>query len=214
MGFIKKLIRLNIGLLLFSVGIVMMINADMGLSPWDVLHQGISRQTPLTMGQASILVGLGIVAFNFIFHEKVGMGTILNMFVIGLFMDFLMINDIIPQPGHLALRLLLLISGMVVIAVASWLYIGAGLGAGPRDGLMVALHKRTGKSVRFVRNSIEISVLIVGFFLGGSVGPGTVITSVGQGFIIQFVFKLLNFNVRSVSHRYIDDTVRSLFERS
>jgi uncharacterized membrane protein YczE len=202
-----------LGLFAYSVGIVMLINANMGLSPWDVLHQGISRQTVLTMGQAGILVGLGIVFFNFIFKEKVGVGTILNMLFIGIFLDFLMLNDILPQPDGLLARVSMLIGGMIVIAIASYLYIGAGLGAGPRDGLMVALQHKTGKSVRFVRNSIEITALVIGFILGGSVGPGTVITSVGQGYIMQFIFKVCRFNVKTVSHSYIDDNIRSALGR-
>ncbi len=213
MKFIIKVIRLMLGLFAYSVGIVMLINANMGLSPWDVLHQGISRQTVLTMGQAGILVGLGIVFFNFIFKEKVGVGTILNMLFIGIFLDFLMLNDILPQPDSLLARVSMLIGGMIVIAIASYLYIGAGLGAGPRDGLMVALQHKTGKSVRFVRNSIEITALVIGFILGGSVGPGTVITSVGQGYIMQFIFKVCRFNVKTVSHSYIDDNIRSALGR-
>ncbi len=209
-----KMLRLLIGLFLFSVGIVMTINAKLGLAPWDVLHQGISRQTVLTMGEASIIVGLIIVVFNFVFREKVGIGTILNMVVIGAFLDFLMLNHILPEPAGMTGRIGLLIGGMVMISIASYLYIGAGLGAGPRDGLMVALNRRTGKSIRFVRNFIEISALIIGFFLGGTVGIGTVAMSLGQGYVIQFVFKVFNFNVKTVKHSYIDDNLRKAFGKA
>lgn len=209
-----KLIRLIIGLFIFSIGIVMTINAKLGLAPWDVLHQGISRQSILTMGQASIVVGFIILVFNFIFKEKVGIGTILNMVIIGLFLDFLMLNHSLPEPDGLPGRIALLAGGMVMISIASYLYIGAGLGAGPRDGLMVALHKKTGRSIRFVRNFIEISALISGFILGGTVGIGTVAMSVGQGYVIQFIFKLFNFNIRTVEHSYIDDNIKKAFGKA
>jgi uncharacterized membrane protein YczE len=207
--FIIKLIRLLLGLFLFSLGIVMTVNARLGLAPWDVLHQGISHQTILTMGQASIGVGLIIIVLNFAFKEKIGIGTILNMVVIGLFIDFLMLNKLLPEPAGLPAKLALLFGGMVVISIASFLYIGAGLGAGPRDGLMVALHRKSGKSLRFTRNFIEITALIIGFFLGGTVGVGTVVLSLGQGFVIQFIFKLCKFDVKTVKHNYIDDNIRN-----
>ena len=206
-----KLIRLIFGLFLFSVGIVMTINAKLGLAPWDVLHQGISRQTILTMGQAGIIVGFIIILFNFFFKEKVGIGTILNMIFIGVFLDFLMLNHILPEPSGLPGRIALLIGGMVMISIASYLYIGAGLGAGPRDGLMVALHNKTGKSIRFVRNFIEISALAIGFLLGGTVGIGTVAMSLGQGYFVQLVFMLFKFNIKTVKHSYIDDHIKALF---
>ena len=209
-----KMMRLIIGLFLFSVGIVMTINAKLGLAPWDVLHQGISRQSILTMGQASIVVGFVIILFNFFFKEKVGIGTILNMVVIGVFLDFLMLNHILPDPAFLPGRIALLIGGMVMISIASYLYIGAGLGAGPRDGLMVALHNKTGLSIRFVRNFIEISALVSGYFLGGTVGIGTVALALGQGYVIQFVFKIFKFNVRTVKHSYIDDNLKKAFGRA
>jgi uncharacterized membrane protein YczE len=208
-----KLARLVIGIVLYAVGIVATINAHLGLSPWDVLHQGIGLQTGITMGQASILVGLAIVFLNFFFKEKVGIGTILNMILIGWFLDIIMINDLLPEPKEMIFRLLMLVMGMFIVGIASYLYIGAGLGAGPRDGIMVALHKKTGKSVRFIRNSIEISVLIIGYFLGGSVGVGTVILSLATGYVIQFVFKVFKFNIKTVKHRYLDEDIKKLLRK-
>lgn len=208
-----RIIKLITGLLLYAVGIVFTINVHLGLSPWDVLHQGLSRETGITMGQASIYVGLAILVLNFAFKEKIGYGTILNMYLIGWFLDFLMINKIIPEPSGMPMKFIMLACGMLIIGLASYLYIGAGLGAGPRDGLMLALYHKTGKSIRFVRNSIEITVFIAGFFLGGTVGLGTVILSLGIGPVIQLVFKLFKFDVKSVHHLYIDDHIRSLFSK-
>ncbi len=102
----------------------------------------------------------------------------------------------------------MMLGGMFIIGLASYSYIGAGLGSGPRDGLMVLLTKKTGKSVRFIRNCIEMTALITGYFLGGFVGIGTLINALGIGYFVQFVFKLFKFNVKAVEHRYVEDDIR------
>lgn len=203
----KRLVRLFIGLFLYSLGIVLTINANVGLAPWDVFHQGMSKITGITMGQASIGVGIIIVALNFAFAERVGWGTIFNMYFIGYFMDILMINHMIPVFEHIILQFLMLILGMLTIALATFCYIGAGFGSGPRDGLMVALTKKTNKSVRFIRNSIEISVLAAGYLMGGFIGIGTLITAIAMGYFVQFIFKIFKFDIKSVKHRFIDEDI-------
>ena len=203
-----SLIRLFIGLFLYAVGIVFTINANLGLSPWDVFHQGISKLTGITMGQASIIVGLLIVILDWLLGERVGVGTVLNMLFIGIFMDLLMLNHLVPTFNNIAARAIMMILGMAIIGIASYFYIGAGLGSGPRDGLMVSLTKKTNKSVRFVRNCIEFTVLVIGYFLGGTVGFGTLIMVVGGGYFVQFAFKIFRFDVRKVEHEFIDDYVK------
>lgn len=198
-------IRLFIGLFLYAVGIVFTINANLGLSPWDVFHQGISKLTGITMGQASIIVGLLIVILDWLLGEKVGLGTICNMLFIGIFMDLLMLNHLVPIFNNLIAKVIMMFLGMFIIAIASYFYIGAELGSGPRDGLMIALTKKSQKSVRLVRNCIEATVLIVGYFLGGTVGFGTLVMVICGGYFVQFAFKLFKFDVRKVEHRFIDD---------
>ena len=171
------LVRLFIGLFLYAVGIVFTINANLGLSPWDVFHQGVSKLTGITMGQASIMAGLIIVILDWVLGERVGLGTILNMLFIGIFMDLLMLNHLVPIVHNIILKVIMMFLGMFIIGIASYFYIGAGLGSGPRDGLMVSLTKKTNKSVRFIRNCIELTVLIIGYFLGGTIGFGTLIMS-------------------------------------
>lgn len=207
-----RIIKLVAGLFLYSVGIVMTINANLGLAPWDVFHQGLGYKIGITMGQASIVVGVIIVFFNFFFGERIGWGTLSNMVAIGLFLDIIMYHHLIPTYEAMIPSLLLLLSGMFVIGIASYFYISAGFGSGPRDGLMIALTKKTGRSVRFVRNSIEISALVIGYFLGGRIGIGTVITSVAIGYFIQFAFKLFKFDVRTIRHRFIGDDAKALRE--
>lgn len=207
-----RILRLFLGLFLYALGIVMTINANLGLGPWDVFHQGLSNRLGITMGQASISMGLLIVAVNYFAGEKLGWGTICNMLFIGMFMDMLMLNYLVPVFDNRILQVLMMFAGMFVIGTASFFYIGAGLGSGPRDGLMVMLTKRTGKSVRFIRNSIEMTVLVAGYFLGGFVGVGTVIIAFGIGYMVQLAFKVFRFDVKSVQHRYIEDDIRFLKE--
>lgn len=201
------LVRLFVGLFLYSVGIVFTINANLGLSPWDVFHQGISKLTGITMGQASIIAGLFIVILDWVLGERVGIATICNMLFIGIFMDLLMLNHLVPVFNSMIIRVIMMLIGMFIIGIASYFYIGVGLGSGPRDGLMVAITKKTGKSVRLVRNCIEFVVLVIGYFLGGTVGFGTLIMVVCGGYFVQFAFKLFDFDVRKVNHIFINDYV-------
>jgi uncharacterized membrane protein YczE len=205
---IKRILRLFAGLFLYAVGIVMTINANIGLSPWDVFHQGLSKNVHITMGQASISMGILIVVINSILGERIGWGTISNMLFIGIFMDILMINNIIPVFENIILKLGMMFIGMFVIGTASFLYISTGFGSGPRDGLMIALTKRTGKSVRFIRNCIEVSVLAVGATLGGSLGIGTPIMAFTIGPAVQLAFKLYKFDVSKIKHRFIDEDIK------
>jgi len=207
------LVRLFIGLFLYAVGIVFTINANLGLSPWDVFHQGVSKLTGITMGQASIMAGLMIVILDWVLGERVGLGTILNMLFIGIFMDLLMLNHLVPIFHNIILKVIMMFLGMFIIGIASYFYIGAGLGSGPRDGLMVSLTKKTKKSVRFIRNCIELIVLIIGYFLGGTIGFGTLIMVIGGGYFVQFAFKIFKFDVRKVEHRFIDDYVKIIKDR-
>ena len=204
------IIKLFAGLFLYAAGIVMTINANIGLAPWDVFHQGLSKTFGITIGQASIGIGIIIVIINSLFREKVGWGSLGNMLFIGVFVDLLMLNHIIPEFENLVLRVLMMFSGMFVIGVATYLYISVGLGAGPRDGLMVALTKRTGKSVRLVRNTIETVVVIIGYFLGGTVGVGTLVIALTIGVFVQLAFQLFKFDVKKVEHRFIDEDIKLL----
>ncbi|KMT21979.1 YczE/YyaS/YitT family protein [Clostridium cylindrosporum] len=207
------LLKLFLGLFLYAVGIALTINADLGLSPWDVYHQGLSKLTSITMGQANIVTGLVILIIDWKLGERIGIGTICNMFFIGIFMDLLMLNDVIPVFHSMILRVITMLIGIFIMGIATYFYISVGLGSGPRDGIMVAITKKTNKSVRFVRNSMEFSVLIIGYLLGGSAGIGTLIMVVGVGYSVQFAFKIFKFDVRKLEHKYIDDHVKYLKEK-
>lgn len=205
-----KIIKLMIGFVFCAVGIVLTINANLGLYPWDVLHEGISKTTGITMGNANILVSAIVLVLNVFLGERLGLGTLLNMVIIGRLIDIIMLNDLIHMANDFVSGILMLIIGMIILSIGCYLYIGVGLGSGARDGMMVALQKRSGRPIRVVRGSLEIGAVVIGFLLGGTIGIGTIITSIGLGYCMQFIFKIFNFNVVSVKHRYIKEEIKSL----
>jgi uncharacterized membrane protein YczE len=188
----RRLIQLYAGLVLYGVSLAMEVRAGLGLDPWDVFHQGVANHTGLSFGTVVIVVGAAVLLAWIPIRQKPGLGTVSNVIVIGLVVDVAL--DAIPPAGPLAVQLALMFGGVFLNAVAGAAYIGAGLGPGPRDGLMTGLVARTGRSVRLVRTSIELSVLTVGALLGGSVGIGTVVYALGIGPLLHVLLPL--FTVR------------------
>jgi len=207
---VLRYMKLFLGFFVCSLGVIIIIKSDLGFSPWDVLHQGISKVSSVTIGQASILVGLGVITLDLFLGERIGSGTILNILFIGSFMDLILFLDIVPLSTNLAMGISMMFLGLLVFSVGCYLYISTGLGCGPRDALMVALTKKTRLSVRAVRNTIEISVLAAGYLLGGYAGMGTVITALFTGTFIQGVFRFFDFDVKAVVHRDIRGEVLSI----
>lgn len=178
-----RLVQLNLGLFLYGFTMAMMVESTLGLDPWDVFHEGLTRHVGLTFGQVVIATGAVILLLWIPLRQMPGVGTVLNVLVIGLAADFGI--AVLAQPDEMWLRVLLLVGGVVGNGFAGALYIGAALGSGPRDGLWLGLVRRTGHSVRFWRTTIEVAVLAVGFALGGTVGVGTVLYAVTIGPIVQ-----------------------------
>lgn len=205
--------RLIFGLFLFGLGVVLTINAQIGVAPWDVFHEGLSKVTGITVGRANIYSGLAIVVLDLVLGQQIGWGTVLNMILIGTFIDILMLNNLLPVFQGFLPRLLMLILGMITQGYACYFYLSAALGAGPRDGLMVVLTKRTGKSVRVIKSTIEVFAVTVGFILGGNPGIGTVIMALFNGSIWQIIFKSLDFEISEIQHRFIPDDIKYLKER-
>lgn len=166
-----RLIRCLVGLVLLGFGLGLTVAADLGLSPWDVLHQGLSERLDITIGQASIGVGVLVLLGWIPLRERPGIGTVLNVFVIGLVTDLTLVS--VDTPDAMWLRVVYMVFGAALWGPGSGLYIGVGLGPGPRDGLMTGLARR-GLRVGRVRAGIELGALVIGWFLGGSVGVGTV----------------------------------------
>lgn len=195
--------RLFFGIFLYGLGIVLAIRADIGIAPWATFHQGISNALGITFGQATIGVGIIILAINYTIGIKIGFGTVINVFGIGSIVDFLLAYNLVPKMTTLFTGVIMVILSMFVIALATYFYIGAGYGTGPRDGLMVGLVKKTNKKVGSIRGGIEVTVLFIGFLLGAKVGIGTLILGVGIGPIVQWTFKVLDFDVKNIEHQYL-----------
>jgi uncharacterized membrane protein YczE len=173
-----RLVNLFAGLVLFGASLALMLRSGLGLGPWDVLHQGLSERTGLPIGQVVIGVAVVVLLLWIPLRQRPGFGTISNVIVVGLAVDATL--ALLPEPHPLAARFGYLILGILANAVATGLYIGAGLGPGPRDGLMTGLARR-GYSIRLVRTLIELSVLAIGWLLGGTLGVGTVLYAVTIG---------------------------------
>lgn len=180
---IRRLIQLFLGLALYGLSIGFVIRSGLGGNPWDVFHQGVSKHTDISLGTIIIIVGASVLLLWVPLRQRPGIGTISNVFMIGIFADIGL--WMLPPAPSLPLAWAMLTTGILLNGVAGGAYIGAGLGPGPRDGLMTGLVKRTGGSVRVIRTGIELVVLGSGWLLGGTVGIGTVIYAIAIGPIVH-----------------------------
>lgn len=190
----RRLVQLAVGLVLYGVTMGLMVRSGLGLDPWDVFHEGLANRTPLSFGTVTILVGALVLLAWIPLRQRPGVGTVANVLVIGLAADATL--WLVAEPEPMALQVAYLVAGILGNGVAGGLYIGAGLGPGPRDGLMTGLVRRTGRSVRLVRTTIELSVLGVGWLIGGTVGVGTVLYALAIGPLVQLALGW--FTVRPV----------------
>ncbi|MEY3494334.1 MAG: hypothetical protein RL413_1752, partial [Actinomycetota bacterium] len=181
-SFPERIVRCITGLFLFGLGITFFIRAQLGLAPWDVFHKGLSEKLDVPIGNVIIGVGVLLLLLWIPLRQRPGLGTILNAIEIGLVVN--LTKPIIGEPGNIAGRLGLMVAGLLIVALGSAIYIGAGLGPGPRDGLMLGLSER-GISIRLARTCVEITVLIAGVALGGPVGLGTIAFTFGIGPLVQ-----------------------------
>jgi uncharacterized membrane protein YczE len=183
-------VRCGAGLFCFGAGIACLVRSDLGVPPWDVFHTGISRITGLQLGYVIIVVGVALLVLWIPLRIGPGIGTIMNAVQIGLVENFM--EDVLPDSRAIAARVAYLAVGMLFIAFGSGLYIGAELGSGPRDGLMIGLNKRFGISIRLARTIVEIVVMVTGIFLGGHIGPGTFVFAFGIGPMVQAAMAALH----------------------
>lgn len=168
-----------LGLTIFGAGEASLVAAELGNSPWTVFAQGVSLQTPLSIGAATIVISLVVLLLWFPLRQRPGLGTVVNAVWIGVAIEAAL--RVLPDDPALGYRWVLMLGGVALVALGSGLYLTAALGPGPRDGLMTGLHHQTGASLRLVRAGIEISVLVAGFVLGGTVGVGTVVFALAIG---------------------------------
>jgi uncharacterized membrane protein YczE len=179
---------LLVGLTGYGFSMAVMVRAGLGLDPWDVFHQGLAGRTGMTIGIACAVVGVAVLLAWIPLRNRPGIGTVANVIVISVTVDAGL--AVLPTPSGLPVRVAMMLGAVVLNALSTVLYIGAGMGPGPRDGLMTGLVARTGLSVRLVRTSIEATVLAVGWLLGGTVGIGTVVYAFGIGPLVQLILRL------------------------
>jgi uncharacterized membrane protein YczE len=179
---------LLIGLIGYGFSMAVMVRSGLGLDPWDVFHQGLANRTGMTIGIATAVVGVAVLLAWIPLRNRPGIGTVANVVVIAITVDAAL--AFLPEPTGLPVRIAMMVGAVLLNAVSTVLYIGAGLGPGPRDGLMTGLVARTGLSVRLVRTSIEATVLVVGWLLGGTVGIGTVVYALGIGPLVQLTLRV------------------------
>ena len=185
----RRLLQLFIGLLLYGASMALMLRAALGLDPWDVFHQGLATQADLSIGKVVNLVGLAVLLLWIPLKQRPGIGTVANVILIGTAMDLTL--SVLPAIEGLALQVAALLFSVVANGIAGALYIGAGLGPGPRDGLMTGLARRTGWSLRLVRTGIELTVLGGGWLLGGTVGVGTLLYAFTIGPLVQIFLPMV-----------------------
>jgi uncharacterized membrane protein YczE len=199
------------GLFLYALGSVIIINAHIGYAPWDVFHVGAAKTVGLSVGILSIVTGIFVGLLVLFLGEKLGLGTILNMVLIGVFMDIIFFIDIIPLSSNFTWSFLMLITGLMMLALGTYFYISSGLGAGPRDSLMVALTRKTGLPIGVCRGMIELTVVAIGWKLGGMVGVGTIVVALTVGFWIQIAFKVFQFDATKIKHETLFQTYKGIF---
>ncbi|MEU5313740.1 hypothetical protein [Streptomyces sp. NPDC021562] len=193
----RRLVQLYVGLTLYGVSSALLVVAGLGLEPWGVLHQGLAGHTGMDIGTVAIIVGAAVLVLWIPLRQRPGLGTVSNVFVIGLAMNATL--AVVPVAHGFVLRVPLMAAGIVLNGAATGLYIAASFGPGPRDGLMTGLHRRTGRSIRLIRTGIEVAVVVTGFALGGTVGVGTLLYAVSIGPLAQLFLKV--FAVRAASGR-------------
>lgn len=208
---IKRMLIVTGGLFVFSIGVFMIINADLGVAPWDCLSLGIAKHLPYSYGKVHTVISILIVVIDVLLKEKIGIGTILDALLVGNFVDLIGVFVKIPTQKPLVVSLLLIFGGMIVMAVGQYFYMGQAMSCGPRDTLLVAIGKRLRKlPIGLVEVMIQVIVLTIGFVLGGPVGIGTVLSVFGIGTAIQLVFNLLKFEPRNITHESVIDSIKNI----
>ena len=208
--YVRRLLRLAAGIAVSSLGIVLMLQANVGLEPWSVLQQGMTLVLPVSYGLASVIAGAAAIGLAILFGESFGVGTIVNIIGCGVCIDAMLALDWIPQLHSLPGGIAMLLAGLELLALGTWMYMRSALGAGPRDALMVALARKFGRSAGACRAVVDVLVTVIGFFLGGPVGVGTIISAVGLGPLINLNFAAVRFNPAEVHQENAAETIAKI----
>ena len=207
----KNSLRAALGLIVFTLGDYMAIEANIGLSPWDCLSLGLAGQTGLSRGQATIAISLTVLALDLLMKERIGIGTLLDTVICGVFLDIYTDLNLLPLRQTLASGVLMMLTGMFFMAFGQYLYMAAGLCCGPRDSFLIGVGKRLQKlPIGAVEVLIMAAVLVCGWLLGGAVGIGTLLSAAGLGLTMQLVFRAAHFEPREVRQSDLIDSFRVL----
>lgn len=209
-GYVRRFALLTGGVIISAVSITMILQANVGLDPWSVLQSGMAKSFGISYGVASIIVGAAAIGIAVFFGESFGVGTLANTVICGLLVDGLLYLGWIPQMTEFWPGIAMLLAGLEVLSIGTWMYLKSAMGAGPRDALMVVLARKTRRSVGLCRAAVEILVILLGWWLGGQVGIGTVISAVGLGSLFNLNFALLRFDAAQVKQENLIETLRAL----
>lgn len=213
LSLILKFLRILFGASLFALGSSIIIRGKIGVAQWDVLHQGLANLLNISIGLANISLSFTIIIINIFLGQNIGWATVINMISTGIFMNLFLKYDFIPIPDLLYIKITMLFLGIILQGLGTFSYVSPGLGAGPRDGLYVGLGKKTNKSFGFIKTLVEICVVATGYVLGGNFGIGTLIMAFSAGYIWQYMYKLMGFNISNIKHRYIQDDILFIREK-
>ncbi len=211
-----RVFRLFMGLFICAVALVFGIYSELGLSPWNVFADGVREIFGITMGRSQQYIGFVILLIDYVVREPIGLGSIANMICVGAFLDMVMVLGVIPIPAtdNHVMRWIYLLLSMVLYGIGTYYYLGAGYGAGPRDGLMVALIKKFKRfKVGTVKAANDVVVTVVGWMFGGLVGLGTLVSAFFTGYIMDFVHKLYKFEIKKVKHETAIETINIIFKK-
>ncbi len=211
--FTHRILDVFFGLVLYALGIVLTMKANLGYAPWEVFHAGIANVTGMSIGVASIVAGVLIGIFVTLAGEKLGLGTLASMVLTGVFIDVILWINIIPTARNIAVGVAMMIAGLFVLSLGSYFYIKSAFGVGPRDNLMVVLTRKTKIPVGICRGTVELSVTLIGWILGGMAGAGTIISMLAIGFCIQITFRVLRFDVTIIKHETLRETFAALIKK-
>ena len=213
MHLLVKVLRVILGVFLYAVGVVLTMEARIGFAPWEVFHAGLGNVLNIQIGTVSSAVGLVLLIITAVFKERVGLGSLLNIISIGVFLNMILNAGVIPTAKSLPIALLQMTLGLAIIAFGTYLYISAGLGAGPRDSFMVLINRKSGIKVGVVRSLIEVTVTLLGVLMGGLFGWGTIFAAVVVGVALQTVFRIFKFDPRTIEHEDLKTTLTSMLNK-
>ena len=206
--FCVRFSQMLLGLVLYALGIIVTMKANIGYAPWEVFHAGLAKVTGLSIGVASIAAGVVIVILVTALGEKLGLGTLGSMVLTGVFMDIILWSGVIPTANSMAVGIPMLIAGLFIISIGSYFYMKSAFGVGPRDNLMVVWARKTKLPVGVCRGAVELLVTLAGWLMGGRVGVGTVVSVIAVGFCIQITFQVLRFDVKAIRHETLKETIK------